>query len=731
MLKLHNKLAASAPFVRECDLSDVLRVMDRDADGKIEGNTIRDLFQHVLGFDPFKGRPIGAQDEMDLQQFKGLLEELHRRYPAWNVVGKTIALAQRYQSTFTTMSGAKDAEAKVSKKALLVGINYLGTPNALGGCINDQRNEMKVLIEHFGFHPENIVLLTEDQEVAKRPTCDNIRKGMSWLLDGAKPGDFLFFGYSGHGSQMAAKSGTGQGHEEDGLNECICPVDCMDEPWPRRIILDNELNDVFYDSLPEGVHCLCVYDCCHSATMEDLAYTLRPPSVAGVKSASDQKATRALGVRSRFMEPPQAQQAQVASMQQLQRGPSARQRSIGSSSALGGTRAINSSKPKLLFVVSGCQDSQTSADATIGSSRQGAMTWALLDTLRNSDYRISYQDLLTGMRATLAGKYEQIPALSSTSEANFHKLYLGGPSASSTGGGSSVPAAAPSMLFSPPSRGIPSSSSTCSPAAVDSRGGSLSDKLRWCSVQLGSLESRLGDHADDRSELEVRIDELREHLADLSRRITLEEVSRVQEAVNLPVPDLDFDPDLDEPDPAPAGEGSRAVSAPQSAVSPAVAASPAPKPSTDTAASKPSAPSGPTVGAANGYHPLQRPAQPAEEAKARKAVCGHWISEKGECRIFEDPITNRLSYEEILEDDEVRLHGFLTRQDEELSWKATLHMLAPDESAWYGPSCGEEPDVAGEILLRLTSGPAPSLETCIRDELDTEWSEPTVFSKME
>ena len=36
---------------------------------------------------------------------------------------------------------------------------------------------------------------------------------------------------------------------------------------------------------------------------------------------------------------------------------------------------------KSVFIFSGCRDDQTSADANIGGSHVGAMSWALLETL--------------------------------------------------------------------------------------------------------------------------------------------------------------------------------------------------------------------------------------------------------------------------------------------------------------------------------------------------------------
>jgi hypothetical protein len=66
-----------------------------------------------------------------------------------------------------------------------------------------------------------------------------------------------------------------------------------------------------------------------------------------------------------------------------------------------------------VIMISGCMDNQTSADAYINSTYQGAMTWAFLDTL-NKKPNLTWKELITTMRSSLkTSKYEQIPQLSS------------------------------------------------------------------------------------------------------------------------------------------------------------------------------------------------------------------------------------------------------------------------------------------------------------------------------
>src|SRR5438034_7401144 len=84
------------------------------------------------------------------------------------------------------------------RKALLIGINYFGTPNQLKGCINDVKNLSAFLIERFHYQRQDMVILTDDQQnPMSRPTKQNILRAMQWLVQGAQPNDSLFFHYSG------------------------------------------------------------------------------------------------------------------------------------------------------------------------------------------------------------------------------------------------------------------------------------------------------------------------------------------------------------------------------------------------------------------------------------------------------------------------------------------------------------------------------------------------------
>ena len=64
-------------------------------------------------------------------------------------------------------------------------------------------------------------------------------------------------------------------------------------------------------------------------------------------------------------------------------------------------------------MISGCTEEQTSADAYINNMSQGAMTWALLESLKTSSNK-TWRELIKSMRELLkTSEYEQIPQFAS------------------------------------------------------------------------------------------------------------------------------------------------------------------------------------------------------------------------------------------------------------------------------------------------------------------------------
>ena len=143
-----------------------------------------------------------------------------------------------------------------NKKALLIGINYIGSKYELNGCINDMdslKNKLKLL----GFN--NIKTLTDDNNY--KPTKNNMLLEIKNLLESANDNDILFIAYSGHGSNTIDKSGD----EQDGLDEMIIPCDF--DP-----ISDDMFKDYISKYIKKNVTLYGLFDCCNSGSILDLKY---------------------------------------------------------------------------------------------------------------------------------------------------------------------------------------------------------------------------------------------------------------------------------------------------------------------------------------------------------------------------------------------------------------------------------------------------------------------------
>lgn len=157
------------------------------------------------------------------------------------------------------------------RKAVLVGINYVGTKAQLAGCHNDVETMKRHLMSN-GFDASEEMRLLLDDNQHEYPSHANILDAMKWLVKGAKKGDSLFFHYSGHGTSMADDDGD----EADGKDEAMVPADYAEAGMCR----DDEILKALVLSLPQGVRLTCIFDCCHSGTIMDLPFVFKADNEA-------------------------------------------------------------------------------------------------------------------------------------------------------------------------------------------------------------------------------------------------------------------------------------------------------------------------------------------------------------------------------------------------------------------------------------------------------------------
>lgn len=149
------------------------------------------------------------------------------------------------------------------RRAVLIGINYVGQKGELTACHNDCENVKDYLMKAQGFSEENILVLKDDG-VHELPTKKNIEDAFQRLTQYSQPGDVAFVSFSGHGGRVVDISGD----EDDGFDETLIPCDFQQNGH----ILDDDILEYFVKKMKKGVHCCVLMDCCHSGTAMDLPY---------------------------------------------------------------------------------------------------------------------------------------------------------------------------------------------------------------------------------------------------------------------------------------------------------------------------------------------------------------------------------------------------------------------------------------------------------------------------
>eukprot|EP01018_Ginkgo_biloba_P039147 Gb_08840 [translate_table: standard] len=146
-----------------------------------------------------------------------------------------------------------------NKYAVLAGCNYPNTKNELHGCVNDVLRMRRTLIHRFGFPKTNIDLLIDTNAEYAQPTGQNIRQALINTVHKSKPGDVVFFHYSGHGTFIPAKNGHRRGDHR--YEECIVPCDF-------NLLTDEDFR-LIVNQVPDGATFTIMSDSCNSGGLID------------------------------------------------------------------------------------------------------------------------------------------------------------------------------------------------------------------------------------------------------------------------------------------------------------------------------------------------------------------------------------------------------------------------------------------------------------------------------
>ncbi|CEP07573.1 hypothetical protein [Parasitella parasitica] len=282
------------------------------------------------------------------------------------------------------------------KRALLIGINYFNTENELSGCINDVHNVKEFITSLYGFHEDDMVILTDDQphDTKFYPTRANILSAMQWLVTDSRPND------SGHGGRIRDEHGD----EDDGYDETIYPVDFGDYEGTSGQIVDDIMHDTMVRPLVKGSRLTCIFDSCHSGTALDLPFVY---STKGVIKDQNLFKDAGKGLLSAGLSYASGDTRRaISSLIELGKG------ILSAREVEEEQRQRNFSEADVIMF-SGCKDDQTSADAQEAGKSTGAMSYAFTTTLRENPNQ-SYQALLNSVREILRDKYSQRPQLSAS-----------------------------------------------------------------------------------------------------------------------------------------------------------------------------------------------------------------------------------------------------------------------------------------------------------------------------
>jgi metacaspase-1 len=263
----------------------------------------------------------------------------------------------------------------MKRHALLVGINDYQGINDLQGCINDVTNVRNVLKTFFGFSNSEIRVLTDS-----RATKANILSRLESMVTSAVKDDYLIFHFSGHGSQIRDREGD---ELADHMDELICPYDMN---WDDGFITDDMLREIL-KKLKKGVRMEILLDSCHSGTG---TRELMPVAGSGHPQFSP--------IKYRYMSPPVDIEC----------------RYLGDEETLKPVRSFRTDETITMnhILWAGCKDNQTSADAEIDGSYNGAFSYYFCKHVRDSSGRITRQDLYTRIKNSLKyNHYSQVPQL--------------------------------------------------------------------------------------------------------------------------------------------------------------------------------------------------------------------------------------------------------------------------------------------------------------------------------
>jgi len=195
-----------------------------------------------------------------------------------------------------------------------------------------------------------------------------------------------------------------------GFDQTLLPLD-YETAGP---ILDDDVHDVLCKSLRKGVRLTAIFDCCHSETIMDLPYVYNVNGKLEIIENDKNKSVATLvAAGTQFLLDGNRRVAGDIFLKEFKNLVTCGTTDAGAESARRKKNIEANETSADVIMFSGCKDDQTSADTRVQGEAIGAMSYALVQTLKkNNNKRLTYTALLQQMRHVLEGKYTQVPQMS-------------------------------------------------------------------------------------------------------------------------------------------------------------------------------------------------------------------------------------------------------------------------------------------------------------------------------
>lgn len=283
------------------------------------------------------------------------------------------------------------------------------TFKSLKGCVRDIiRVEEELLKGRLQVPSGNILKLQSSytgagsppEPEAERPTYENIIAKFKQITEMAKSGDQVYIHYSGHGGRASTSFPTLKG--DNGVDETLVPINIEDVS--TRYVRDIELAKIFQDMVDKGLLVTAVLDSCHSGGM-----------TRGNNDPNDTM-VRGVGEIDKRKRPTDSLVAEPEELIRAWRNSESATRGVESASGW-------LPEPKGYVLLAACRQNELATEFRFnGVDRCGALTYWLLDVLRQTGSNVAWKQVYDRLLAKITAQFTQTPQLQGETERQIFGL---------------------------------------------------------------------------------------------------------------------------------------------------------------------------------------------------------------------------------------------------------------------------------------------------------------------